>query len=553
MKSFFEWFKSGAKMKRWMFLVILGVSLACYGFSRVLVTEEMKFEELWQIVGIFVIGFVFIILGIVFIQKRTLEILIEINPEYKGKDTNLNIKSLIFNKKVYEDGPKIVLIGGGEGLNTVIEGLKKYTRNITAIVAMSDYGAKLTDSRRELASLPVEDIKDSIIALSDQEALMKRLLKLNLKNERLKKLNFGDIYITAMNEIYGNVSEAIQKSTEVLNIKGRVIPVTEDEMTICAELNDGTVIKQKDQITEITSEKVEGINRIYITPSNCRPAPGVLEAIEEAEAIIIGPGSLYTNILPNLLVKNVTRSINESRAIKLYVSNIMTEPGQTDNYEVSDYINVIYEHVGKDLFTFCLTDIGEVVPEFIRRYNEYGSEVVQLDSSKTASLGVKILQKDMSCIKNDRIRHNPDVIASVIIELICNDLKFHDKQNDNEYILLNSILKEEKKKQSKQTKENKKQKAIVKKATENVRGKSKKSSKFKTKYKERVDSIQSADSKVEENKKIAMEIERLQGNKKANIETQEGLYDEIEKLNSTRMNTREKIQNKKDKKDKENK
>lgn len=550
MKSFFEWFKASAKMKRWIVLIIIGVSLACYGFSRVLVKEEMSFGELWQIVGIFVVGFVFIILSIIFIQKRTLEILIETNPEYKGKDTKLNIKSLIFNKKVYEDGPKVVLIGGGDGLNTVIEGLKKYTHNITAIVTMSDYGSIPSESRQALSSLPVNDIKSSIIALSDQEELMGRLLNLNFKNNRLNNLNFGDIYLTAMNEIYGNISDAIQKSTEVLNIQGRIIPVTEDEITICAELDDGTVVKEKDQISEVTSEKIENINRIYISPSNCRPAPGVIEAIEEAESIIIGPGSLYTNILPNLLVKNVTKAIKESKAIKVYVSNIMTEPGQTDNFNISDYINVIYDHVGKDLFTYCLADVGEVVPEFIRRYNENGSDIVQLDSSKTSSLGIKILQKDMSRIKNDKIRHDPDVVASVIIELICNDLKFHDKQNETEYILLNSILKEQKKLQSKQLKQNRKQKEIVKKATDNVKGKDKKGSKFKEKYKERVNSIQSTESKIEENKKIAKEIERLQGDKKANIETQEQLLDQIEKLNNTRMQTREKIKNKKDKKTK---
>ena len=135
------------------------------------------------------------------------------------------------------------------------------------------------------------------------------------QNDRLYGLNFGDVYLTAMNEMYSNISEAIQKSTEVLNITGKVIPATLDEVTICAELNDGTIIEQKDRIPEVVSEKVESINRIFISPSNCQPAPGVLEAIKEAEAIIIGPGSLYTHVIPNLLVKNVVKAIKESKAI----------------------------------------------------------------------------------------------------------------------------------------------------------------------------------------------------------------------------------------------
>ncbi len=498
MKSFLEWFRASTKVKRWIFLIILGVVLTCYAFSKILVTENLNIGELIEIIVLFVTGFLMISLSIVFIQKRTLEIYIEANDSSteKGKKAKVNIKSLIFNKKVYEEGPKIVVIGGGKGLNTVIEGLKKYTNNITAIVTMSDYGNYPTDSRKALGSLPLKDIKDSIVALSDRENLMKQLLSLNFKNDRLKGLNFGDIYLTAMNEIYGNISEAIQKSTEVLNITGRVIPVTLDEITICAELTDGTTVKQKDKIPEVVSEKVSEINRIYISPSNCRPAPGVLEAIEEAEAIIIGPGSLYTNVLPNLLVKNVSKAIKESKAIKLYISNIMTEPGQTDNYTVSEHINAIIEHVGAGLFDICLADTGEIMPEFVRRYNMEGSEVVEQDFGKVNSYGIRVIQRNMSCIKDDKIRHNPDIIAATVIELICNDLKFHDMQNGTEYMLLESVLKEQNKLIQKDAKLNR---TIPYKSKE-VKD-TKRKSKFKEKYNERFMSIKNSDKKREENKR----------------------------------------------------
>lgn len=383
MKSFLEWFKNSTKVKRWLILILIGVALVCYSFSKILVTKEMDFFSLGKIVVLFVIGFICVVIGVIFIQKRTLEIIIEAN---NGKKNKVNIQSLIFNKKVYEEGPKIVVIGGGYGLNNVIEGLKKYTNNITAIVTMSDYGRNVTSSRKALDSLPLNEMKESIIAMSDHEALMRKLMKHTFENERLEGLNFGDVYFTAMNEIYSNISEAIQKSTEVLNITGKVIPVTLDEITICAELNDGTVIEQKDKIPEVVAEKVESINRIYISPSNCKPAPGVLEAIEDAEAIIIGPGSLYTNVIPNLLVKNVAKAIKESKAIKLYVSNIMTEQGQTDSYALSDHVRAVQAHAGKGVFDIVLADTSEVMPEYIRKYNKEGSEVVDVDISKTTSL-----------------------------------------------------------------------------------------------------------------------------------------------------------------------
>lgn len=551
MKSFLEWFKASTKIKRWMFLIIIGISLTCYAFSKVLVTEEMSFFDLGKIILLFVLGFIAIIVSIVFIQKRTLEIYIEANDETseKGKKSKVNIKSLIFNKKVYDEGPKVVVIGGGQGLDTVIEGMKKYTNNITAIVTMSDYGNVPTQSRKALDTLPLTDIKNSIIAMSDKEDIMKRLLNLNFDNDRLRGLNFGDVYLTAMNEIYSNISEAILKSTEVLNITGKVLPVTLDEITICAELTDGTTVKQKDKIPETVSEKVESIDRIYISPSNCRATPGVIEAIADADAIIIGPGSLYTNVLPNLLVKNIAKSIRESKALKFYVSNIMTEPGQTDNYSLSEHFKAIKDHVGTELIDYCIVDTGEIVPEYIRKYNKNGSDVVEIDTEKCSKYGIKLIKRDMSCIRDDKIRHNPDIIASTIIEMICNDLKFHDMQNDTEYLLLNSVLKEQKKIQNKEMKRKAKNKNMVKKVDNKIKGKNpRKTSKFKEKYKDRVDSIQNTDAKIKENRKIAEEIERMQREKRKEkqIRTQkkseinQKLSNESPKLNSNRISAREK-------------
>lgn len=553
MKGFFEWFKASTKVKRWMLLILLGIVLTCYGFSKVLVLEKLEFLELLPIIFMFVFGFTFVILGIIFIQKRTLELIIEANDTTtsKGKKANINIKSLIFNRTVYEEGPKIVVIGGGTGLNTVIRGLKKYTNNITAIVTMSDYGANITQSRKELNLLPLNDIKESIVALSSEEELMKKLLTLKFQNERLKNLCFGDIYLLAMKELCGDISEGIKHSTDILNITGKVLPVTLDEITICAELNDGTTIEERDKIPEIVTSRVEKINRIYISPSNCRPAPGVIEAIQEADVIVIGPGSLYTNVIPNLLVKNVAKAIKESKAIKTYITNIMTEQGQTDNYSVSDHIQAIIDHVGKEVMDFCICDTGEVMPEYVRKYNQEGSDVVEQDIAKATSKGIGIIQKNMSCIIDNKIRHNADVIASAIIELICNDLKFKDKHGTTQYLLLNSVLKEQKKVEKRNSRNYKKHKSIVRKAENRISGsKNRKSSKFSNKYKERVKSIQSTEAKTAENRRLVEEIERLEGasHRKKKEFKQEDLAKEIEKLTLSRENAQEKIKEKRERK-----
>lgn len=292
MKGFFEWFKSSTKMKRWFFVVLVGIVLCCYGFSKILVQKELLISDLIWIIATFVVGFTLVILGIIYIQKRTLELLVQANSTEVGDNKKVNMKSLIFNKNLYEKGPNIVVIGGGTGLNTVLQGMKKYTSNITAIVTVSDYGKTATNSRRELELLPLEDVKESMVALSGSEDEMEKVMNHNFRTNKLRGLDFGDIYMLAMQEIYGNMAESISKASEILKITGKVLPVTLDEIKICAELKDGTIVEEKDRISDVAYEKVTRIQRIYISPSNAVPAPGVLEAIREADAIVIGPRKL---------------------------------------------------------------------------------------------------------------------------------------------------------------------------------------------------------------------------------------------------------------------
>jgi len=517
MNGFMQWFKSSNKMKRWMFLILIGIILMCYGIAETLILKEMSFAELAKIIVVFVAGFVAIVLGLVFLNKRTLEVLIESTDERMNDTKNVNVKSLIFNKKVYHQGPNIVVIGGGTGLNTVLSGLKKYTDNLTAIVTVSDYGEEKTESRKELNNLPIDDIKDSMIALSAQDGEIEKLLNYKFLGGRLNNLTFADIYFKAMSDVNKDFSDSIIKSNEVLNIVGKVIPVTLDEMNIVAELENGYVVTEKSKIPQITYEKVTKINRIYLNPTNCRPAPGVIEAIKEADCIVIGPGSLYTNVIPNLLVNGVAKAIKESTGLKVYISNIMTEPGQTDEYSVSDHLNAIIEHCGKGIVDYCIYDTGEIVPEFIKKYNLEGQDLVIPDIDKVK--GITYLQRDLSTISDGCIRHDPDLVASSIIELICDDLKYQDKQNDPQFLMLNNKLREDKRinkiKKHMEKEEKKNQK--------HPKEKAKRTSKFSSKYSDRIASIREADEmiklKEEKIKKKERAKNKAKGKTKATTET----------------------------------
>lgn len=488
MKGFFKWFKSGTRMKRWMFVILLGIIFCCYGVSEIIVAQTLSILEVIKVVALFIIGFVLIVVGLVYSQKRVLELLIEETDSRIDSDNkNVNVNSLIFNKKIYNEGPKIVAIGGGAGLNTVLKGLKRYTSNITAIVESSNYGTRYSI--------------DAITALSENENWMSRILNTQISRDGE---NFGELFLETMKVNTENKAIAMENIGKVLNITGKMLPVTLDDMKICAELEDGTVVDDKEKLPDIVMDKVTKISRVFLSPTNCRPANGVIEAIMDADAIIIGPGSLYTNVIPNLLIKNVSKAIQESKAKKIYISNIMTEPGQTDFFSLYDHIKAILDHARNKIIDYCIYDTGEVVPEYIKMYNKKGADIVEQDVKKIKELGIKVIQRNFSVVDGENIRHDPDLVADSIIELICEDMIFRDMQNGPQYISMNKKLKSS---NNRRKNENKAKEKEMKK-TKHLKTKrmnTRKKSKFASKYDERIKSIQESDElrqrKLEEMKK----------------------------------------------------
>ncbi|MCI8833527.1 MAG: YvcK family protein [Clostridia bacterium] len=476
MKGFLKWFKSGTKMKRWMFLILVGIALSCYGVSEIIAMKSLSILDLVKVVVLFIIGFILIVVGLVYSQKRVLELLIEETDDRIGKnDKDVNVKSLIFNKKIYNQGPKIVAIGGGSGLNTVLKGLKHYTDNITAIVETSGYSKQY--------------ILDGIAALAKNEEEMETILKSKIAKNRLP---FGESFLQSMQSAFVDLSTSMENLSKVLNITGRIIPVTMDEMTVCAELEDGTIIDDKEKLPNIVMDKITKINRVFVSPTNCKTAPGVIEAIMEADAIIIGPGSLYTNVIPNLLIKNVSKAIEESKAKKIYISNIMTEPGQTDDFSLYDHIKAILDHARNSIIDYCIYDTGEIIPEYVRRYNEQGADIVEQDIKKIKDLGIRVIQRNFSVVEDHSIRHDPVLVADSIIELICDDMVFKDMQNAPQYISMSTKLKKSNKKR-KITQNKKKPKEKNRKTKPSRMKTYKKKSKFANKYNERIKSIQESE------------------------------------------------------------
>ena len=511
MKGLFEWFKNSSKMKRWILLILIGVILVSYGIANIITsTNAITFKYAAKIIIFFTLGFTAVILGLIYLNKRTMELFVEATDDRISRKKKVNINSLIFNKNIYEQGPNIVVIGGGSGLNTILDGLKRYTSNITAIVTVSNYGENLAQDTEKLRYLQLEDIKNGLASLAiEDDSKISELLNYRFKQGTLKNIAFSDIYFEAMKDISKSLAQSVKNSNDIFKIYGKVLPVTEDEMKICAELGNGYIVEEKSKIASMVYDKLTKISRVYLNPSNCKPTPGVIEAIQNADSIIIGPGSIYTNIIPNLLVNGVARAIKDSKAKKFYVCNIMTEPGLTDNYSVADHINSIIEHCGEGLIDYCLYDTGEVIPEYIKKYNLDGADLVEQDLRNVKDRRIKFIKENLSLIKDDSVRHNANLIADIVIQVICDDLKYMDKQNDPEYMMMNSKLKadkeinKKKKRSSKDRKNGKKREKVG-------------NSKFATKYQERIKSIKDSNKIIEKRRKSAQSKAKQQKN--TNIE-----------------------------------
>ena len=316
------------------------------------------------------------------------------------------------------EGPKIVVIGGGTGLSTMLRGLKKHSYNITAIVTVGDDGGGSGDLRNDLGMLPPGDVRNCILALANTEPIMTDLLNYRFKDGRLKGQSFGNLFLAAMNGISINFEDAVQKMSSVLAVRGRVLPVTLDYMELEAELENGNIIKGESNIPEAAIEQKSRIKELKIIPEEADAIGDALTAIEEADAIVLGPGSLYTSILPNLLVKDITKAIQFTSCPKIYICNVMTQPGETTNFTVSEHITEIIKHCGDNIIDTVIANIEDISDILVTRYNEKNSQVVKLDREKVESMGIKIVEGNLVKVKYNYIRHDANALSELIIKTI---------------------------------------------------------------------------------------------------------------------------------------
>ena len=417
-----KWLYPGMKMKRWLLLFAIGVMMFSFGGALAINyeylgrAEEEIFMLVYRIVGSYnyavtmFVGLIILVVGACIMMYATRSIIRSIIAVLLP-DRSEKIVDLVYQERKLGRGPAVTVIGGGHGLSVLLRGIKTSTNNVAAVVTVADDGGSSGRLRTELGIIPPGDLRNCLVALADTEPLMEKLFQYRFEgNTALAGHSFGNLFIAAMNEVTGDMETALKESSKVLAVKGRVIPASKEHVRLDAVMTDGTVVEGESQIPEAHKT----IRRVQLYPKHVKAVPAALDAIESADAIILGPGSLYTSIMPNLLVDGVADALKRSKAIKIYICNVLTQPGETDGYSASNHAKAILDHTGKGAIDYVLVNSTPIPDEMWRGT---GATPVDIDEDKVNALGCGLVKADLMS-STQAGRHDPEKLCAAVMKMI---------------------------------------------------------------------------------------------------------------------------------------
>ncbi len=410
-----RWFLPGLNIKRWVAIIIAGVLIFSLGMVFVIGKNIPRgfyfFITSYVRQGVFgislsIIGIALFIYGLRRLNKRILKL-------FMPGDDSLLI-DMLYRDMILGKGLKIVVIGGGTGLHSLLRGLKKYSSNISAIVTVSDDGGSSGRLRDELNILPPGDVRQCIAALADSETAVAELFSCRFESTgSLKGHSVGNLLLAAMTELKGgDFYQAVKELSKVLAVRGRVLPSTLERVTLCAEMKDGTIIRGESSITSSPA----AVSRVFLSPADGRALPEAVEAIMDADLVVIGPGSLFTSIIPNLLVKDLLQPLRRTPAPKVYVCNVMSQPGETDGYSASDHAAQIVKLLGKKSIDYIVLN-NKYPSRLLAKYRAEGAEPVEVDRENLERLGISRLVMEDLISEEQLVRHDPDKLAACIMKI----------------------------------------------------------------------------------------------------------------------------------------
>ena len=321
------------------------------------------------------------------------------------------------NEKKRRQGPAIVALGGGHGLSAILRGLKLYTDDLTAIVTVADDGGGSGVLREDLGMPPPGDIRNCMEALADTESLMQQLLAYRFPDGRLAGQAFGNLLLAALDGISPSFDQAVARMSEVLAIRGRILPVTNDSVQLEAAFENGTSVRGESKISAAKKEQNCRIHHVRLLPEHTPALPAALDAIRRAEVVLLGPGSLYTSVIPNLLVDGISEAIQDSQALKIYVANIMTQDGETEGMTAQDHVSALLEHGGPGLVDLCLCNSDPIDRGMLERYLAEGAEPMQVNRREMELLGAEVVCRPLMDMDCGYARHSGVKVAQAVLDL----------------------------------------------------------------------------------------------------------------------------------------
>ncbi len=410
-----RWLIPGLGIKRWYGLIFVGLLLA--GLGAVLVFNLFAYELTAWFGGsryAFSYGCLSIALGLVAVILGVGGTLRAVARAFLPAEEQ-RLVDVMISRRNAAVGLACVVVGGGTGLGSLLRGLKRRTTNITAVATVSDEGGSSGRLREDLGVLPPGDLRSCLVALADSEPTMTRLFshRFGEADGALSGHSFGNLFIAALTEITGDLEEAVIASSEIMAIRGRVLPPTLQDVTLCARLRDGQSVRGELAVASAGGQQIE---RVYLDPPNPAAVPDVIEAIEQAQLVVLGPGSVFTSIVPNLLVPEVAEALARTAAVRVLVCNVMTQPGETDSFGAVDHVEAICRHVTKPVFDYVLLNDAKPSAEVLARYEKDGAGFVAPAAQDIAKLGFIPVCRDL--VSADSLaRHEPEKLSNALLEI----------------------------------------------------------------------------------------------------------------------------------------
>ena len=434
LRALLKWLYPGMRVKRWLCLLLVGAVVAVLGLAAVGLASgwdplrQADRAVLWlaREAGVATQGNPLVLWSGAFVAAAGVALcLFAMARLWTSLTTALtpvgdtgSLVDAVYRNRYLAQGPRIVVLGGGTGLSTLLRGVKQYTSNIVAVVTVTDDGGSSGKLQQQLGILPPGDIRNCLAALADAEQTMIELFQYRFRGEHvgqgLRDHAFGNLLIAALCSISDNdFEEAVRQASRVLNIRGRVLPSTLARVSLRAEMEDGSMLEGE---TNIVHSPLR-LRRIWLTPGDAQPLDEVIDAIDRADVIAIGPGSVFTSVIPNLLVRGIPEALHRSRAPKVYICNVMTQPGETDGFAASDHVKAIEAHVKQRVFDYVLVNTGTPSLELLTKYRQQGAVLVEPDTDRIRAMGYRP-RTGQFVSQSDVVRHDPALLAEAVVRLL---------------------------------------------------------------------------------------------------------------------------------------